>query len=97
MINLMQYDQGRMGAKYQWSPDPVLAAVVGVVTVIIVLIPAVCSVCFRIHLRRHQPDQVLRWVVNGLFTLGIGPSPCYDESAFKSPSLIRRVRRWGPC
>ena len=47
-----------MGAKYQWSPDPVLAAVVGVVTVIIVLIPAVCSVCFRLHLRRHQPDQV---------------------------------------
>ena len=32
-----------MGAKYQWSPDPVLAAVVGVVTVIIVLIPIVCS------------------------------------------------------
>ena len=63
----MQYVQGRMGAKYQWSPDPVLAAVVGVVTVIIVLIPAVCSVCFRLHLRRHQPDQVLRWVVNGTF------------------------------
>ena len=58
MIDLMQYVQGRMGAKYQWSPDPVLAAVVGVVTVIIVLIPAVCSVCFRLHLRRHQPDQV---------------------------------------
>ena len=56
--------QGRMGAKYQWSPDPVLAAVVGVVTVIIVLIPAVCSVCFRIHLRRHQPDQVRGTAVN---------------------------------
>ena len=53
-----------MGAKYQWSPDPVLAAVVGVVTVIIVLIPAVCSVCFRIHLRRHQHDQVRGTAVN---------------------------------
>ena len=41
----------RMGAKYQWSPDPALAAIIGVVTVIIVLIPIVCSVCFHLQLR----------------------------------------------
>ena len=49
-----------MGAKYQWSPDPSVAAVVGVATVIIVLIPAVCSVCFRLHHRR-QFRQVNNW------------------------------------
>ena len=41
----------RMGAKYQWSPDPALAAIIGVVTIIIVLIPIVCSVCFHLQLR----------------------------------------------
>ena len=49
----LQADRTVMGAKYQWSPDPSVAAVVGVATVIIVLIPAVCSVCFRLHHRRQ--------------------------------------------
>ena len=60
----LQADRTVMGAKYQWSPDPALAAIIGVVTIIIVLIPAVCSVCFRLHLRRHQPDQVRGRAVN---------------------------------
>ena len=45
-----------MGAKYSWEPDPMLAAMVGVVISIIVLIPAVCSVCFHLHLRRSERD-----------------------------------------
>ena len=47
---------GRMGAKYSWEPDPLLAVMVGVVISIIVLIPAVCSVCFHLHLRRSERD-----------------------------------------
>ena len=46
-----------MGSKYQWTPDPALAVMVGVVTVIIVLIPAVCSVCFHLHLRRTEASD----------------------------------------
>ena len=47
----------RMGAKYQWEPDPILAGVVGVITVIIVLMPVVCSICYRLHIRSF-PDMV---------------------------------------
>ena len=54
--------EGRMGSKYQWSPDPALAGMVGVVTVIIVLIPAVCSVCFHLHLRRTDRTDKLHKV-----------------------------------
>ena len=58
-----QGDGGRMGAKYQWSPDPVLAVMVGVVTVIIVLIPAVCSICFHFHFKRtsRHNEKVTTW------------------------------------
>ena len=45
-----------MGAKYSWEPDPFLAVMVGVVISIIVLIPAVCSVCFHLQLRRSERD-----------------------------------------
>ena len=50
----------RMGAKYQWSPDPALAAIIGVVTVIIVLIPIVCSVCFHLQLRTDSQRKKVR-------------------------------------
>ena len=47
---------GRMGAKYSWEPDPLLALMVGVVIAIIVLIPAVCSVCFHLHLKQAERE-----------------------------------------
>ena len=56
----------RMGAKYQWSPDPALAAIIGVVTVIIVLIPIVCSVCFHLQLRTDSQRKKVAWRRNVL-------------------------------
>ena len=53
-----------MGAKYQWTPDPVLAVMVGVVTIIIVLIPAVCSICFHIHFKRMEREEGIHKVLD---------------------------------
>ena len=52
-----QTSDSRMGSKYQWEPNPIMAVGVGVITVIIVFIPAVCSVCYHVH-RKSQGGKV---------------------------------------
>ena len=49
-----QTSDSRMGSKYQWEPNPIMAVTVCVITVIIVLIPAVCSVCYHVHMKSHR-------------------------------------------
>lgn len=64
----------RMGEQYKWEPNPYLAAMVGmilrmmilssffkvgVLTVIIVLIPAVCSICYHTY-RNSEPESKVK-------------------------------------
>ena len=73
-----------MGAKYSWEPDPFLAVMVGVVISIIVLIPAVCSVCFHLQLRRAESDGKVP--PPGLIELDITWLTVHDSCYFEMES-----------